>query len=67
MPSRPDPDTRELVALIKRSSLLDATLQRGWLRLVPEMSPRDRARLVAILREPSQKERAEARKARGAV
>ena len=67
MPSRPDPDVSELVALIKCSTLLDGALQRSWLRLVPQLSPRDRARLFAILRESSPEEREEARVERGAV
>jgi hypothetical protein len=69
VPSCPDQDTdvAELVALIKHSTLLDGTLHRSWLRLVPEMSPRDRERLSAILREESPKQRGVARGERGAV
>jgi hypothetical protein len=65
--SRRDPETAELVTLVKRSTLLDATLQRSWLRLVPDLSPRDRARLTAILRESTQKDRGPAKVERDVV
>jgi hypothetical protein len=42
---------RELARLIRRSPVLDAALKRHWLRVLPHLSPRDRRRLEAVLRE----------------
>lgn len=45
-PPRPE---RDLSALIRRSRVLDPVLKRRWLRLLPHLSPLDRARLHEIL------------------
>ena len=39
----------ELAAMIRRSRVLDPLLKRQWLRLLPHLSPPDRARLREIL------------------
>jgi len=40
---------RELVRLIRRSSVMDPVLKRQWLRILPHLKPADLARLESIL------------------
>jgi hypothetical protein len=47
--ARPDADERELRALIRRSRVLEPTLKRAWLGVLPLMPPRHRAELRQIL------------------
>jgi hypothetical protein len=41
--------TKELAAMIRRSRVLDPVAKRQWLRVLPHLTPPDRARLEGIL------------------
>ena len=48
-PASRDIDQRELGRLIRRSQVLDASLKRHWLGVLPYLTPSDRKRLADIL------------------
>jgi hypothetical protein len=46
-------DHHALAAAIRHSTALDPVMKRHWLRVLPHLAPRERARLEEILRPPA--------------